>query len=1044
MKHYLLLPSLFLLIWSWAGVTPPPCPSLTMSGSNVSCFGSNNGSALVSVAGGSGNYSISWSNGINTSSNFGLGVGTYTVNVIDNISGCSVNGAYVVSAPSPISNSGIITNVNCFGNSTGGVNITPIGGTAPYTYQWTNALGTIISTSQDIINRSAGNYTVTITDNNGCSLNNTFQITQPNQAIGSSTVLNNVSCYGGSNGSIDLEVWGGTAPYTYLWTNGSNNQDISGLTVGNYSVTVTDNKGCILTSNSSIIQPSIVSSTINANPVSCFGFSNGTVSVSASGGTPPYQYSWQNNTTLFAQNTSTLSNIPSGNYTVTITDNNGCTINNSAVVNQPSQVLSSLTYTNVNCHGGNDGSINLSVSGGSVPYSYTWVNSTNQVIAISQDLLQIPADTFTVTISDVNGCTSNLSQIITEPQFPLSSTSAVTHVLCFGNASGQVSVVAAGGTLPYNYTWLSGQNTSVISNLIAGNYSFTITDQNGCTLSGNENVNQPIAPLSLTQSITNVTCFGFSNGAINTTVAGGTAPYTFHWANSVYLLAYQTEDLSLIPAENYIISILDQNGCSLTDTFAVTQPNALTNSITGVNILCHGDSTGSINLSVFGGTAPYSHNWSNGITAEDQTNVPSGNYQVTITDANGCIKLDSITLFQPLLPLTQTFTTLDVTCRDGSNGSIQLSVEGGTPGYTYNWSNASSNALNDSLSAGQFSVIVTDANGCTLYDSMTIYQPDALTLNEIITPVTCYGLSDGEIEMTTFGGTPPYQFTWFNSNFALSAQTEDLVNFPKDTYQVEILDSNGCFYEYFFDIPEPDSLYISVNQVMVTCHGGSDGSIDVTIFGGNPSYSYIWSNGATTEDVSNLNAGAYSLVVTDTKNCQDSAEIIIYEPEPVTSEITTTPVSCIDQKDGTALVQAFGGVGAYTYAWSNGITIELNESLSNQWYFVTVTDALGCTGIDSVLIPINPIACIAPVNCFTPNGDMMNDTWVIDNMELYPDLRITVYNRWGNLVYEQTGTYSPWDGSYNTNDLPAGTYYYIIELNYLDRAPVTGTINILK
>jgi gliding motility-associated-like protein len=1015
-----------------------------MSGSNVSCFGQSNGSALVSISGGSGNYSISWSNGNNTASNFGLGVGTYTVNVIDNISGCSVNGAFVVSAPSPVSNSGIISNVNCFGGSTGGVNITPLGGTPPYSYVWTNSLGNTVSTVQDLSSVSSGTYAVQITDNNGCSLSNSYQVTQPNQMLNNSAVLSNVTCYSGSNGSIDLQAWGGTAPYTYLWTTGSSNQDITGLTVGNYSVTITDNKSCVKSSNYTITQPTIITSQMNSTPVTCFGFSNGIASVIATGGTSPYAYNWQNTSTVFAQNSATLANVPASTYTVNITDANGCSISNSTTISQPSVVSSSLTFTNVNCHGGNDGSINLSVSGGNAPYGYTWVNAANQNIAVTQDLLQIPADTFTVTITDANGCVSTMNQVISEPALPLSSTSAVTNVLCFGNSTGSIAINAAGGTIPYTYNWVSGQSTSTISNLSAGTYSFTITDFNGCNSSGNLNVIQPNAPLSITNSLVNVTCNGFMNGSINTSVSGGTLPYDFNWSNGIYLLAYDTEDLTSIPAETYAVLVVDNHGCSIADTFVITQPTALNNTISGINILCHSDSTGSINLTAFGATPPYSYVWSNGITSEDQSSIPAGTYQVTITDANGCLKSDSIELTEPQFPITYSFTTADVTCRDGSNGSINLTVAGGTPLYTYTWSNASSNALNDSLTAGVYSFLVTDANGCTATDSMTIYQPAALTINESITPVTCYGLSDGLIDLSTIGGTPPYQFTWFNSTFALSAQTEDLIDFPQDTYQVEIIDSNGCFYEYFLILPQPDSLYITTNDVMVTCFGGTDGAIDISVFGGNPGYTYQWSTGEVTEDISNLPSGTYNVLVSDTKNCTDSAEIVIISPEPISSSITTTAVSCIDQADGSALVEATGGVGLFTYLWSNGTTNALNESLSNTLYSVLITDALGCTGTDSVVVPINPVSCIDPVNCFTPNNDQVNDTWVIDNMTLYPDLSLTIFNKWGNLVFEQKGTYSPWDGTYDSRALPAGTYYYIINLNYLDRAPVTGTINILK
>jgi gliding motility-associated-like protein len=261
---------------------------------------------------------------------------------------------------------------------------------------------------------------------------------------------------------------------------------------------------------------------------------------------------------------------------------------------------------------------------------------------------------------------------------------------------------------------------------------------------------------------------------------------------------------------------------------------------------------------------------------------------------------------------------------------------------------------------------------------------------------------------------------------------------------VEIIDSNGCFYEYFVILPEPDSLNITSTEVVVTCHGGTDGSIDITVTGGNPGYTYTWSNGEITEDISNLAAGSYQVTVSDTKNCTDSLALTIIEPAPVTGNTTSTAVTCIDQSDGTAFVEASGGVGAYTFNWSNGTTDALNEDLASAMYSVLITDALGCTATDSIWVPINPIACIDPVNCFTPNNDQINDAWVIDNMELYPDLSLSIFNKWGNLVFEQRGNYTPWDGSYNARDLPAGTYYYIINLNYLDRAPITGTINILK
>ena len=312
--------------------------------------------------------------------------------------------------------------------------------------------------------------------------------------LNNSAVLSNVTCYSGSNGSIDLQAWGGTAPYTYLWTTGSSNQDITGLTVGNYSVTITDNKGCVKSSNYTITQPTIITSQMNSTPVTCFGFSNGIASVIATGGTSPYAYNWQNTNTVFAQNSATLANVPASTYTVNITDANGCSISNSTTISQPSVVSSSLTFTNVNCHGGNDGSINLSVSGGNAPYGYTWVNAANQNIAVTQDLLQIPADTFTVTITDANGCVTEMDFVVENET--TANTISLMDVSLFlspnpsdgdvrikwKGAASQLIIVNQMGSVILTKKIFNTQTTEVLD-LPSGLYSVKVIGVNGSTAS---------------------------------------------------------------------------------------------------------------------------------------------------------------------------------------------------------------------------------------------------------------------------------------------------------------------------------------------------------------------------------------------------------------------------------------------------------------------------------------------------------------------------------------------------------------------------------
>lgn len=1027
------------------------CPTIQMSGQDVECYGESNGEATVSIfaasIGNSWTYTWSttdWESGPQTSSTLqNLAAGTYTVTVQDNVTGCSVVGAYVVGSPDPISVSESITNVDCYDGSTGAIAITTYGGSGTYGYSWNSG-----QTTEDISGVPAGNYTLTITDSPyGCSYVETFTITQPAEAVQLNYVQTNATCDGAANGAIDLNVWGGTPPYSYVWSNSASTQDVNGLIAGSYNVTVTDFNDC--TTNPSpqnflITDPAPITGPMITDDVDCYGDPTGNVSVDVSGGTAPYSYSWQNATTLFADNNDSLLNVVAGDYQVTVTDANGCVFVNTATINQPTELTATHTYSNVSCYGGTDGSIDVTVQGGTVPYSYVWVNSLGDTVSYNQDLTNVPAEDYSVLITDANGCTYSIDQTITQPLIPITVTETVYNVLCFGDNTGAIELDVVGGTAPFGYSWTSGQTTEDIYNLIADTYGYTIVDANGCTSTGVVVVSEPAQPLTVTNVITDVNCFGESNGGIDLTVTGGTAPYTYSWSNSTYELSNTNQDLINYPADWYRFEVTDANGCNVVDTLTITEPPLLVATVTGVDILCYGGNNGSVDLTVVGGTMPYAYLWNTGDVTEDLMNLTAGYYAVTVTDDHGCTDTASITLTQPADTLSYTYTVEDVLCKDGTDGSIELDIEGGTIPYDYAWSNGDTVAHIVNLTAGWYEFVVTDNNGCILTDSLYVDEPDAVTLNEVITPVTCYGMSDGVIDISPVGGTLPYSYTWYNSQFALSAQTEDLVNWPADIYQLEIIDSNGCFYEMFLEIEQPDPLVIEYTYNVVSCAGGIDGNINVDIYGGNPGYTTTWSNGATTEDLLNIPADVYELTVVDTKGCIDSIAVDISQPDSIKIDFEVTEISCIDDHDGVAFAYPYGGNGGYFYNWSNGETNSVNSGLSNVWYSLTVTDVLGCVGYDSVFIPKSTIGCIDPVNTFTPNGDAYNDTWVIDNMELYPDAHVQVFNKWGNLIHEQIGLYEPWDGTINESPAPSEIYYWIINLNYPDRDILKGNITIVR
>lgn len=1035
-----------LFSYSYNDETKAACPTIVVTGTNVSCYGNSNGSAQVAISNGSGNYTISWSNGSNLSMINFLPVGTYTVSVKDNVSGCSVVGAYVVGSPDPIAVTETITNVNCNGTSTGSVNISVVGGNGSYNYTWKNNSNVTVSTSQNLTGVVAGTYSLNIVDSKGCTFNKLYTITQPAQALNSSAVISDASCFSSATGAINIEVWGGTPSYTYLWSTGASTQDVTGLTAGGYSVTITDFKGCQRTVPFTINQPNVLTGSLSASSVLCNGDATGSLTVTPTGGTTPYSYSWQNTTTLYAVNSATLSNVIANDYQVTVTDAKGCVYTDNATVTEPSELMLNNTYVNVSCYGDSDGEIDLTVLGGTPNYNYLWKNSLGATVGTNQDLIGVPAETYDVLVTDQNGCTKTLVQEITQPLLPISVTETVTDVKCFGDNTGEIDLAVTGGTPPYVYNWTTGQSTSLITGLVAQTYIYTVVDSKLCQYSNSVVVSQPAQPLTVTSVITDANCYGDTNGGIDLTVTGGTAPYTYEWENSSYVLSNTNQDLINYPSDNYTYRVLDSNNCFETGTLLIDQPPKLESTIVGVDILCKYDNTGEIDLTVTGGVLPYAYTWNNGPVTEDQTGLVAGYYEVEVLDAHNCLLVDSITLVEPLDSLSYDYDVFNVRCNNGDDGTIGLEVSGGTAPYDYNWSNGATNPNISNLTSGYYQFEVTDDHGCIMIDSIFVDQPDALALNEVVTPVRCYGLSDGVIDVTTTGGTPPFTYSWYNSDFALSTQTEDLVDFPADLYQVEVIDSNNCFYELFIDLPQPDSLIISHTFNNVSCKDSSDANIFITITGGNPGYFTNWSNGATTQDLTNIVADDYQLVVLDQKNCTDTFNITITEPDYITSIFDINPVTCVDQHNGEAFSYPEGGNGGYNFDWSSGATTYHADGLYGGITDLIVTDILGCIGEFQVDIPVIEIGCIDPVNTFTPNGDNYNDTWVIDNMELYPNIEVNIFNRWGNLIKKYNNTYEPWDGKINGVDAPSGTYFYVINLDNGEKKGegVRGNVSIVR
>jgi len=834
-------------------------PAITLNGTpsvtNVSCNGGSNGTATITPSGGSPGYTYLWSNGATTASATGLAAGTYNVTITD-ANGCTkVVTGITVGQPAAFSVTTSQTDILCNGAATGSATVNVTGGTGAYTYSWSPSGGTAATAT----GLTAGTYTVTISDANTCQTTRTFTIVQPNAIIVSPVAQTNIGCRGDATGSATVTATGGTGAYTYLWTpSGGTGATATGLAAGTYTVTVKDANLCQTTQSFTITQPAaILSATTASVGVSCFGGSNGSASVTASGGTPGYTYQWS----PLGGTTATVTGRPAGNYTCTITDANGCTLVKNITILTPTLLSATTSKTDVSCNGGSNGTATVSVTGGTPGYTYSW--SPFGGTAATATGLQ--AGTYTVTITDANTCQTTATVTVGEPA-ALAATASKTDVLCNGAANGSASVSVSGGNGGYTYLWSpSGGTAATATGLTAGNYSVLITDAVGCSLTQSFTINQP-AVLTATNAQINATCTTGGQAAV--TPSGGSLPYTYSWSNGE-----TTQVVTGLLAGNYTATITDANGCSITKNFTITTINTLVATTSQTNILCNGSNTGSAAVVPGGAPGPFTYTWSpSGGTADTATGLTAGNYAVTITSSNGCSIVKNFTITQPPAIVVIPSQT-NVSCNGGSNGTASVNVTGGTGAYIYSWAPTGGTAATASgLTAGTYTVTITDANLCQTTQSFTLTEPVPLAVTASQTNVSCNGGSNGSASVAATGGTGAYTYIWSPTGGTAATAT----GLAAGTYTVTISDANLCQTTQSFTITEPALLAATTSQVNVSCNGQSDASATVNVTGGTGTYTYAWSpSGGTAATATGLAAGTYTVTVTDANSCQTTATVTI-------------------------------------------------------------------------------------------------------------------------------------------------------------------------
>ncbi len=937
------------------------------------CYGDNNGIATVTAIGGNGDYTYLWDNNETTIQATALTAGLHTVTITDKLgykTTCDVTiGQPQAALTAAINNK---TDVNCKGDATGSATASATGGNGTYSYSWnTNP----IQTSATANNLIAGTYIVTVTDEKGCTDTEQITITEPELALTAAIKTDtNVNCKGDATGSATASATGGTGSYSYSWNTNpiQTSATATNLIAGTYIVTVTDEKGCTDTEQITITEPelSLTAAIKTDTNVNCKGDATGSATASATGGTGTYSYSWNTNP---IQTSATANNLIAGTYIVTVTDEKGCTDTEQITITEPELALTAAikTDTNVNCKGDATGSATASATGGTGSYSYSWNTNPVQTSATASNLI---AGTYIVTVTDEKGCTDTEQITITEPELALTAAIKTdTNVNCKGDATGSATASATGGTGAYSYSWNTNpiQTSATATNLIAGTYIVTVTDEKGCTDTEQITITEP--ELALTAAIktdTNVNCKGDATGSATASATGGTGTYSYSWNTNPIQTSATANNLI---AGTYIVTVTDEKGCTDTEQITITEPElALTAAIkTDSNVNCKGDATGSATASATGGTGTYSYSWNtNPIqTSATASNLIAGTYIVTVTDEKGCTDTEQITITEPELALTAAIKTdTNVNCKGDATGSATASATGGTGTYSYSWNTnpIQTSATASNLIAGTYIVTVTDEKGCTDTEQITISEPE-LALTAAIktdTNINCKGDATGSATASATGGTGTYSYSWNTNPIQTSATANNLI---AGTYIVTVTDEKGCTDTEQITITEPElSLTAAIKtDINVNCKGNATGSATASATGGTGTYSYSWNTNPiqTSATATNLIAGTYIVTVTDEKGCTDTEQITITEPElALTAAIKTdTNVNCKGDATGSATASATGGTGSYSYSWNTN-PIQTSATANNLiagTYIVTVTDEKGCTDTEQITITEPELALTA-------------------------------------------------------------------------------------
>ncbi len=918
---------------------------LNTTGTDVMCYGGNDGSASVDATQGVGAYTYEWNDASasTTKDVDNLVAGTYIVKVTDENSCWSMDTVEISQPASALNIDNIdVTASSCI-DATGSITFALSGGVEPYTVTCPTASfvdGTATALASD-------DYMIHIEDAHGCSID-TVVSTKPAEIILTIT-KEDVLCNGGDNGSLSVAAEGGHGGFTYSWMSGSDEistePSAENLIAGTYSLHVVDEEGCQVDTILIIDEPQKLVVTDNVAKASCGG-SDGSIELTVSGGVEPYSYLWSN-----GAETATVSGLTEGVYSVIVTDANMCEAYDTIAVNNDSELAINIdAVTNVTNGCDFDGAIDITVSGAHGTPSFSWTNEAGEEVSTAEDPTQLPKGTYYVKVVDEHTCAINETAIVGGvDKFEVKRMIAV-DAKCPGSADGTLEpdLTDCGGVGPYTYLWAhDGSTTAKATGLVAGTYSVTVYDANGCesTISGTVGEPAPItADFIMTPSGCSVNTGVFE--AVN--ITGGNAPYDIMWFESVSsTLVFSGNPYNTAGVGNYKAVIVDAYGC-LSDTTNVTMVDESNLDVTATisNIECYNDNSGSIALTVTGGSGNYAYAWSNGATESTATNLSAGEYYITVTDlTSNCQTAQTFTVEQPDAIVPSIVFTKPIQCAGDTEASFYATATGGAGNLVYTWysngTKVSSDSIVSNVGEGIYSLMVVDANGCSVFDTVTIVNPDTLkVIASNMGESDCSGAT-GWAEVTVEGGIAPYSYYWHSAFSSDTVGTDArAINLGVDIYVVEVTDAYGCNIVDTVEVLDKGTLDFPVNNIIgVTCATICDGSAtiglvydDNDVYNDDSKLKFMWNNNPndTLRSSNSLCLGTNRVLVVNPDGCRKLKTFT------VSDELALRVVNIANYPDlngdpncnGALTVTVAGGVGNYSYTWTDadGNKIESDSS----------------------------------------------------------------------------------------------------------------------